>query len=434
MQIKNYSKKMLVTAMALFSMSLPSIVNAQEIEPCSNLFISEIVKDNEVDSLGTPYSNYVIEVFNPRSTSVNGNNYELRFADANGVVTIVPLKGTIAAKSTFAISHTNAENNVLALMDADTTLLDFSIYTEVKLAYKPTGTVLDAFGMPLPQSFITFNYLLFMQDPDGYLSTYDLTLADLDHINLRRGFFVTKGTPIFNENNVIGTWAFYTGTDHTDLNKHNCLCNEKAGAIPTIGYTLSGKTLDEKLSLGNSVDNLALTVSNSTGSPFYLNQSLLGGNAIVMTHIRYNGSGSNNTSCMYSSGPNCDYARTLDNLFSGQKTIVSLIQPPTLNDYAVDNASSQHQIKINGNSSVGIKEYDYEILPITIYPSITSDVLNVGGSIDCKYFITSLDGRIIKEGDLFNANTIDVSNLATGMYIINFYNYSGTKTDKFLKQ
>jgi hypothetical protein len=427
---------MLVTAMALFSMSLPSIVNAQEIEPCSNLFISEIVKDNEVDSLGTPYSNYVIEVFNPRSTSVNGNNYELRFADANGVVTIVPLKGTIAAKSTFAISHTNAENNVLALMDADTTLLDFSIYTEVKLAYKPTGTVLDAFGMPLPQSFITFNYLLFMQDPDGYLSTYDLTLADLDHINLRRGFFVTKGTPIFNENNVIGTWAFYTGTDHTDLNKHNCLCNEKAGAIPTIGYTLSGKTINEKLSLGNNTDDLALTVSGSTGSSIYITQTMLGGNAIYMTHVRYNGSGSNTSSCMFTTGsaPNCDYARTLNNLFTGQKNTFSVIQNATMGDYNPDAATKQHNITINGNSTVGIKEYDYEILPITIYPSITSDVLNVGGNIDCKYAITSLNGKMVKQGDFFNANMIDVSSLATGMYIINFYNYSGTKTDKFIKQ
>lgn len=434
MRIKNYSKKMVATALTLFSVSLPSIVNAQEIEPCSNLFISEIIKDNVVDVDGTPYSNYIIEVFNPRSSAVNGNNYELQFTDANAQLTKVSLKGSIAAKTTYAVSHTNAENNVLALMDADTTALDLSIYTQVKLVHKPTGTVLDAFGEPLTQAFITFNYLLFMQDPDGYLLQYDLTLADLDHIGIRRSFFVTKGTPVFNANDVFGTWAFYTGTDHSDLRKHTCLCNEKPGAIPTVGYTSPAKTLDEKLSLGNSTDNLALTVSNSTGTPFYLNQSLLGGNAIVMTHIRYNGSGVNTTSCMYSSGPNCDYARTLDNLFTGQKNVFSKILAATLNDYTVDNASSQHEIKINGNSSVGIKEYDYEILPITIFPSVTSDVLNVSGNIDCKYAITSLEGKIVKEGDFFNVNTIDVRNLAAGMYIINFYNYSGTKTDKFIKQ
>jgi hypothetical protein len=435
MKIKNYSKKMVITALTLFSISLPSIVNAQEIEPCSNLFISKIVKDNEVDSLGTPYSNYVIEVFNPRSTSVNGSNYELRFTDANAVVTIVPLKGTIAAKSTFAISHTNAENNVLALMDADTTALDFSIYTEVKLVHKPTSTVLDAFGMPLPQSFITFNYLLFMQDPEGYLATYDLTLADLDHIDLRRGFFVTKGTPVFNENDVIGTWAFYTGTDHTDLNKHNCLCNEKPGATPTVGYKYASKTLDEKTSLNNAVDDLDLLVSSYAGTPLYITQLLTGGNAVVNTHIvYYQQNAPNPNNCSYANaGPNCTYARTLNNLFVGNKTINSVIQPSQFATFNVDPTTKSHAITIRGNGSTGVKEHDYSILPITIFPSTTSDILNVNGSIDCKYFITSLDGKQVQEGALYNSATINVSLLASGMYIINFYNYSGKKTDKFIK-
>ncbi len=132
--------------------------------------------------------------------------------------------------------------------------------------------------------------------------------------------------------------------------------------------------------------------------------------------------------------PNCDYARTLNNLFTGQKNTFSVIQNATLGDYAVDNASSQHNIIINGNSSVGVKEYSYDILPISIYPSVTSDILNVTGNIDCKYTIISPDGKLVKEGDFYNVETIDVSNLATGMYIINFYNYSGKKTDKFIKQ
>ena len=44
MQIKNYSKRMVVTALTLFSVSLPSILSAQEEKGCSDLFISEIVK------------------------------------------------------------------------------------------------------------------------------------------------------------------------------------------------------------------------------------------------------------------------------------------------------------------------------------------------------------------------------------------------------
>jgi hypothetical protein len=419
MRIKNYSKKMVVTALTLFSVSLPSIVNAQETEPCSNLFISEIIKDNVVDVNGTPYSNYIIEVFNPRSTAVNGNNYELRFTDANAVVTIVPLKGSIAAKTTYAVSHANAENNVLALMDADTTALDLSIYTEVKLVHKPTATVLDAFGEPLTQAFITFNYLLFMQDPDSYLSQYDLTLADLDHIGIRRGFFVTKGTPVFNANDVFGTWAFYTGTDHSDLRKHTCLCNEKPGAAPVIGYQYPSKTLNENLSLGNNTDNLDLIVSGTSANPIYITQLMTGGLALYNTHIRYDGSGVNTTGCNYTingGSVNCDYARTLNNLFVGTKSTSSVLQPGT--GYSIDAAKTNHVIHINGNNTTGLKEYDYYILPITIYPSVTNDILNVSGNLDCKYSIMSVEGKQLKEGTMYNTASIDVSTLATGMYII----------------
>ena len=435
MQIKNYSKKMVVTALTLFSVSLPTLTNAQEEEGCRDLFISEIVKDN-VTNNGTPYSNYVIELFNPTSSPINVGNYNLEFRDANNSVYNLGLTGTIPSFGTYAASHKNAENNVKALMEMDTTMLDFSIYTEVKLVNKITNRVIDAFGEPISQATITFNYLLFMQNPESYLSQYNLTLSDLDHIDLRRGFFVNKGTPVFDPNAVMGTWAFYTGTDHTDLKKHTCVCNEKPGAIPTVGYVSASKTINEKLSLGNNTDDLALNVSGSTGSPIYITQSMLGGVALYNTHVRYNGSGSNTASCMFTPGtaPNCDYARTLNNLFTGQKNTFSVIQNATLGDYAVDNASSQHNIIINGNSSVGVKEYSYDILPISIYPSVTSDILNVTGNIDCKYTIISPDGKLVKEGDFYNVETIDVSNLATGMYIINFYNYSGKKTDKFIKQ
>ena len=435
MQIPNYSKKLIATLFTLFSVSMPFISNAQQEGGCSDLFISEIVKDN-VTNNGTPYSNYVIELFNPTSSPINAGNYNLEFKDANNNVYNLGLTGTIPSFGTFAVSHKNAENNIKALMNADTTLLDFSIYTEVKLVNKISHLVIDAFGEPLTQATITFNYLLFMQDPTSYLSQYDLTLSDLDHIDLRRSYFVDRGTPVFNANNVMGTWAFYTGTDHTDLKKHSCLCNQKPGAVPVIGYQYASKTLDEKLSLNNSTDNLDLLVSGgSSSTPIYVYQSMLGGLALYNVHIRYNGSGSSSNGCNYTPGGsavNCDYARTLNNLFVGTKYTSSVLQQS--NFYTIDAAKASHAININGNGSTGIKEYEYNILPITIYPSVTNDILNVSGNIDCKYSIMSVEGKQLKEGTMYNTATIDVSTLADGMYIINFYNYSGTKTDKFIKQ
>ncbi len=434
MKIKNYSKRMVVTALTLFSVSLPSILNAQGEAGCRDLFISEIVKDN-VSNNGTPYSNYVIELFNPTLSAINVGNYNLEFRDANNNVYNLGLTGIIPSFGTYAVSHKNAENNVKALMQMDTTLLDFSIYTQVKLVNKITNIVIDAFGQPISQATITFNYLLFMQDPASYLSQYNLTLSDLDHVDLRRGFFVNKGTPVFNPNTVIGTWAFYTGTDHTDLKKHQCVCNAKPGALPTVGYLYAGKTLDEKISLNNAIDDLDLQVSGYAGTPLYITQLLTGGTAVVNTHIVYYAANSANpNNCSYNNaGPNCTYARTLDNLFVGNKLINSAIQPSTFGDFNVDASTKNHAITIRGNGSTGVKEYDYSILPITVFPSTTSDILNIKGNIDCKYFITSLDGKQVQEGVLYNSATIDVSSLSSCMYIINFYNYSGKKTDKFIK-
>ncbi len=431
----------LKTLFTIFALHFAPFAHAQEgQEPCSDLFFSEIIKENTVVN-GVNYSNYIIEIFNPTQSPINMVDYSIELTDANAVVTTVPLRGNVAAGTPWAISHSNAENNVRALMKMDTTLLDFNLYTEVKLINKRRNAVIDVFGEPISQSTITFNYLLFMQDPQAYLTQYGLRLRDLDHIGMRRSYFVDKGVAVFNSNDVLGNWAFYTGSDRSNINLHQSVCNRTESSLPVIGYKFFSLTLNENTSLGNNIDDLEFVTSGSNGFQFDLFQKLDSGNAIVGTHICYfSATSANPYGCFYTIGqtlPGCVYARTLNNLFSGQKQIFSRINKPwypVTNDYSIDPAKKFHKIIINGNSTVGINEQTNADLGVFIYPTVVENTLNVRGSVDCNYSIFSTDGKILDEGQLFNKEEIDTRNLAQGMYIITFNNYSGSKTLKFIKQ
>jgi hypothetical protein len=70
---------------------------------------------------------------------------------------------------------------------------------------------------------------------------------------------------------------------------------------------------------------------------------------------------------------------------------------------------------------------------IHIYPNPASTLLNIVTPVPLNITITGIDGRILMNKD--NVKTMDVSNLANGMYMIRFNDKDGNfiKTDKFTK-
>ena len=194
-----------------------------------------------------------------------------------------------------------------------------------------------------------------MQDPEAYLTQYGLELNDLQNIGIRRGTFVDVGTTAFTTANVLGKWAIFNANDHSDLNKHLCLCNIERATKPIVGYKYVSQTLDQDQSLNNWIDDLDLQWANPAGS-ISIEQKLQDGDAVVGTHVSYD-TQSNPKFCLFAFfGTNCTYAKLLNNPFVGTKWINTVIQPATFLDYDVDAASSTHRIEIKGSSTVGLRK------------------------------------------------------------------------------
>lgn len=74
------------------------------------------------------------------------------------------------------------------------------------------------------------------------------------------------------------------------------------------------------------------------------------------------------------------------------------------------------------------------INPISIYPNPATNTLNLNISEDFGYSIINLQGQVMQREEIKNAsNSIDISKLETGVYIINLNTTTGNYYSKFIK-
>lgn len=85
-------------------------------------------------------------------------------------------------------------------------------------------------------------------------------------------------------------------------------------------------------------------------------------------------------------------------------------------------------------SNVGINNVHPLAGEIYIYPNPGSEILNFKSPIEISVSIHTVEGKIIKK-EQYTA-PIDITNLATGFYLIKIYDRSGNliKTEKFIKK
>jgi len=69
----------------------------------------------------------------------------------------------------------------------------------------------------------------------------------------------------------------------------------------------------------------------------------------------------------------------------------------------------------------------------TIYPNPSSEIINIVNNNYSTYSIISLDGKVIENGSI-NDNSVNISNLKSGIYFITLKNNSKTSTLKFIKE
>ncbi|MFZ9028774.1 MAG: T9SS type A sorting domain-containing protein [Crocinitomicaceae bacterium] len=83
-------------------------------------------------------------------------------------------------------------------------------------------------------------------------------------------------------------------------------------------------------------------------------------------------------------------------------------------------------------STIGFGEL--EVNNVSVYPNPTSEILNIANATDFdSYSIVSLDGKTVSEGSV--KNSIEVSALIEGVYLINLIDKAGNSTTKrFIKK
>jgi hypothetical protein len=102
----------------------------------------------------------------------------------------------------------------------------------------------------------------------------------------------------------------------------------------------------------------------------------------------------------------------------------------TLNDVIRQQTELRCIIDYDG-SSIGLPKLTVE--QYTLYPIPATDKLFIDGVDSKEYKIYDLSGRLILEGSTIS-NTIDVSTLNSGVYVIKSITEQGLLTQKFTKQ
>ncbi len=81
----------------------------------------------------------------------------------------------------------------------------------------------------------------------------------------------------------------------------------------------------------------------------------------------------------------------------------------------------------------GIKKQNY-VAPISVFPNPAINTLNLNISEDFSYSITNLQGQVVQHEEMKNAsNSVDISKLPIGVYIINLTTEKGNYYSKFIK-
>ena len=199
-------------------------------QPCSDIFISEIVYGEQGTSLTGvgnaefPIKNFSVELFNPTDASINLANYkiELFTEDAVSASTTITLAGTVAAKETFVVSNPNSTTDVTNLSDQLSPGLDFD--NNVVLQITKNGNVIDVVGQQGIGDVVgDINLDSLLNDPT-YLENLNINLRSIENLVVRRRPTVQEGKTVFETATLIDEWWIYPNNFIDNLGEHLNAC------------------------------------------------------------------------------------------------------------------------------------------------------------------------------------------------------------------
>jgi Secretion system C-terminal sorting domain len=434
-------------------LGLATSANAQQIGQvptnCTDLFITELTFGKNPEANNTFDLNYAIEIFNSSSSPVNLSNYSIDLTTPAGIVTSIPLSGTLASHDVYVVGNSNADLNLQGLCDQLSSNLDFEL--NVSLELKKGTTVLDKLGIGGNTTPQNFDVAQLLADPYNYLLNFHLDLNDYHNIDIRRSMLAQHGFPNFNAStDILGQWWYTANVDRSDIGSYVGVCNKPLG-MDIVGYWTPYSVIDYPgynndfldFNVNNSKNGILTStgitfkhteLTSSTGDvcndgsiinpPLTFDPSTNSVNALNTyckgVDINYPNNGSNSGSKLIATGSssigvNCDFLLT---------TNTSSIQ--------LDPASINHRTHVD--HSVGIKSIVKNNLNAKVYPTITNSYLNIDCKENISYSIFNSLGQIILAANNQGNFKIDVSNLSESLYYIELKSKDGlTLYSKFTK-
>lgn len=320
---------------------------------------------------------------------------------------------------------------------------------------KNETTIIDRIGMNGPPTNDSFDYIAFLQNPVGYLSSIQLDVNDFYNITLRRGMLVDKGDPNFNSAlDMLGNWYYRLNNDMSDIGSHTCYCQRPANTVigffqyETILPCIVNQTFDIPIVTGNSNVNFNLP----PGTRFKMEYK--GGDLKICNNSSYPYPQRHFNWFVYNTNINppnscTDYEFYYETPNDHMKVIkTDQLLNPTYSPHVIyeliSNYSSiivdpaRNTTKINLEPCWLYSDVkDLFNQNTKSYPSITDDEIIIESFADAEYYIYDITGKNCSTGYVKQGiNNVDVSNYSIGAYIIKVKEpkYGSVKYFKFLKK
>ncbi len=189
-------------------------------DKCKELFVTEVLFEQQNN-----YGNYnqSIELFNPTEIDINLSTYKIELVDNVGVVTYITLQGLVPSHGTYVISNGNANSVISQFTNYFSSLLTLEGKVAINLT-GPNGEIVDKFGQQGVETTSTIIDISQLLNNPEYLEGLDINLGSIENLLVRRKPTVQNGKVIFQNMDLINEWNIFPNFLVEDLGVHTNAC------------------------------------------------------------------------------------------------------------------------------------------------------------------------------------------------------------------
>ncbi|MGB1294554.1 MAG: T9SS type A sorting domain-containing protein [Flavobacteriales bacterium] len=377
--------------------------------------------------------NNVVELYNPTGNSIDLASYSIVLTPENSGTPIIQyLYGTIESHKTALISNFNSNSDITSVAEVISSLIEFQGKVQIELV-KNGNEIKDRIGQIGISNPVQIDINQYLNDP-VYLNGQEIDLTSIANFGIRRNVQVTKGCENFQNSDLVTEWAIFPNSSLDNLGQHYNTCTQsiwlEVEPITKLCIEDDSDLMDIDVKWNNITQNFNFKVQNDGGS--------------ATLNVDYNGFTSSpqfgvhniTGSPMYPAN-NGWYSAFVgnvinDNIPEPNETVkYKLVCSGSTNGISGINSSVTFTILAN---DIGLNVANFEKNNIKVFPTVTKDFINISApqeNFKALYLSNMLGHTVLYTEKL--ENTLDISNLPSGYYILSFVGKDYYNTIKILK-